>query len=370
MTQKKLVNIGACHNKKNNSCVAGKKLLIIGALPDYKRNLYGGATVLMHNFLCYLDAHNLPYTFVRTNRYRDKNGNLRRRINKIVFFVNFLVMLPFHKIVMFNFSDNATVNMYPFLSRISRILRKKTILRKFGGSLAIYMENISEKKRRKTADALNKSDLVIFETKSGLEHLHQFAVQTSNKTMWFPNVREKGLMKDPSDFNKRLVYFGHVKDEKGVGDLIKIADMLPDEYTMEIYGRIVEDKYRDYDWTAHNVKYMGEVSSKEVVKILSEATLLVIASYYREGYPGCIIEAFAAGLPVVASNVGGIPEIVEDGINGRLCNPGDIEAFRDAILSFDMANYPYYCKNALDSFNKYFNADIVNERVYRKLQII
>lgn len=343
------------------------KLLIIGALPDTKRGIYGGATVLMRNFLSFLEKFSYPYQFVRTNRYRDKQGNLRRTLNKVVFLVNFLLVLPFHKVVMFNFSDNATVNMYPFLSFIARVLKKKVVLRKFGGSFDIFLQNISATTKYNVISALEKSDLILFETKAGINHLQTIAPLTHGKIMWFPNVRQQTDIKNLQYRCKRLVFFGHVQDEKGIGDLLKLASLLPKDYKVEIYGRIIDCKYQNFDWNKYNVSYNGEVPSEKVLQILATSLALILPSY-REGYPGVIIEAFSVGTPVIAYCIGGIPEIVEDGQNGRLCSLGDIDELREAVLSFNEQNYSKFCRNALDCFDKYLNAENVNECIYKRLQ--
>jgi glycosyltransferase involved in cell wall biosynthesis len=75
----------------------------------------------------------------------------------------------------------------------------------------------------------------------------------------------------------------------------------------------------------HLAGYRGDVE-----RILPNFDLLVHPAL-REGLGVAILEAAACGLPVVASRAGGIPEVVHDGINGLLCDPGDSDAFAAAI---------------------------------------
>ncbi len=341
-----------------------ERVLIIGGVPGKTRCNFGGATILMQNFLSYLDDQVLPYSFIQTNRFRSKEGEQRRLLNKIYFFAKFFIVLPFYRVIMFNFSDNATIKMFPFLLTISHCFKKKVVLRKFAGTLEFVLNNVSAERRKKVLTSLGLTDLIFLETKSAIKYLNKVEPRTVGKTIWFPNVREScSRHKDSSDFNKRLAFFGHVRDEKGVGDLLQLAKYLPQDYTIEIYGRIVVDKYKDYNWESHGVKYMGEVSMEGVMQILPTIQLLLLPSY-SEGYPGVIIEAFSAGVPVVASSVGGIPEMIEDGKNGRLHIPGDINGLCNAVLSINSTNYPNYCQSALSSFYDNYFSQKVNERIY------
>jgi len=68
----------------------------------------------------------------------------------------------------------------------------------------------------------------------------------------------------------------------------------------------------------------------DVPSLLSAADLFVLASDW-EGYPLALLEALASGLPVVACAVGGVPEIVEDGVSGTLVRPGDTAALTAAL---------------------------------------
>jgi glycosyltransferase involved in cell wall biosynthesis len=79
------------------------------------------------------------------------------------------------------------------------------------------------------------------------------------------------------------------------------------------------------------VVFVGRRSSAEVLRALGEARIVIAPSVWYENCPYAILEAFAAGKPVVASRIGGIPELVEDGSTGLLFPPGDAGALADAI---------------------------------------
>jgi glycosyltransferase involved in cell wall biosynthesis len=79
------------------------------------------------------------------------------------------------------------------------------------------------------------------------------------------------------------------------------------------------------------VTFLGYRSQDEVAELLAEASALVLPSF-AEGVPVVLMEAMAAGIPVVTTTVAGISELVEDGVSGRLVAPGEEEAFAQAIV--------------------------------------
>ena len=78
------------------------------------------------------------------------------------------------------------------------------------------------------------------------------------------------------------------------------------------------------------MRYLGRLEEPQVVEALRDADIFVNFSE-GEGLPNAVLESMAAGVPVVASDVGGIPEIIEDGVNGLLVPARDSERLAFAM---------------------------------------
>jgi glycosyltransferase involved in cell wall biosynthesis len=83
---------------------------------------------------------------------------------------------------------------------------------------------------------------------------------------------------------------------------------------------------------SNRVKLHGQCSQHEVAALLTRSDLFFLPSR-NEASPVCILEAQASGLPVVATRVGGIPELVTDGVNGYVVDSDDEEAAAGRILA-------------------------------------
>ncbi|MEJ2721279.1 MAG: glycosyltransferase, partial [bacterium] len=125
--------------------------------------------------------------------------------------------------------------------------------------------------------------------------------------------------------------------------------------TLDVYGPFFDGLDESLFQPGARAEYKGLLDPGEVIDTLRKYDAVILPSKARsEGYPGVILEAYSIGLPVIASAVGGIPEIVDDRC-GILIEPGDEEALLSAMrrLVSDNAAYRRLCKGAREARERY-----------------
>ena len=120
------------------------------------------------------------------------------------------------------------------------------------------------------------------------------------------------------------VYAGRLTPEKGIETLLEAWRQLGGTVPLRIIGDgPLADRVRAFAAETPNVRYDGWVDRAQLKDIFQESTFLVVPSTWYEGLPLNVLEAYACGLPVIASNIGGLAEIVRDGQTGLQFAPAD-----------------------------------------------
>lgn len=136
---------------------------------------------------------------------------------------------------------------------------------------------------------------------------------------------------------KNFLYVGRLSREKNLLTLLKAFKELPNEIELHIAGSGLEEKKLKKfvnDNKLSNVKFLGYLDRKQVNLELNKCIATILPCNWFEIFGMTNIESFINGKPVIASNIGGIPEIVEHNVNGLLFEPTNIEQLKKHILTY------------------------------------
>lgn len=342
-----------------------KPIMIVGGISysNTSNPCIGGTTVLLDNFINYLSSNNIPYIHVSTNKYRGR---------KLCPIWNYLYMLckgayyaPKVRLFMVNISSNyGNLIMLPYFIFLGIIFNKLVYSRQFAGSLNKYLEE-KEYRKKITLWSLKRVKKAFFETKELIAYFDSYKINT----YWFPNVRKGDHLPNiKSDRKNVFAFVSRVTKEKGIDELLAAFSQLGSSYNIDIYGPL--NGYKAEELSIGNVSYKGLLCPNDVINTLSTYDALVLPTKWKaEGYPGIVLEAYAAGIPVIISKIGGIPEIVKDGKTGYLTDCNDVNTVVNAIKKLGEINYTEMCHNCRAYYEEFFNSDNVNSKILSVMNI-
>ncbi len=173
-----------------------------------------------------------------------------------------------------------------------------------------------------------------------------------------PNLANKGY----------FLFIGRLSKEKGVHYLLKAMKDLPREIEVHIVGKGAEEnKLKQYakENNLDNVKFLGFKNREEIKEEYQNCIATILPCNWFENFPTTNMESFINGKPVIASNIGGIPEQVEHNKTGLLFEPTNVEQLKECIIKY--WNNPNlvveHGKNAYEKAKKQYT----EERYYNKL---
>ncbi|WP_424535215.1 glycosyltransferase [Sphaerisporangium viridialbum] len=133
-----------------------------------------------------------------------------------------------------------------------------------------------------------------------------------------------------------LVCVGRLHETKGVDTAIRAMGLLGPDARLVIAGDGPERERLERmaaDLVPGRVRFLGRISRQEVLDLLVSATALLVPSRWYENQPMTILEAYACGVPVVGTVLGGVSELITDGATGRLVPPDDPMELASAALA-------------------------------------
>lgn len=213
-------------------------------------------------------------------------------------------------------------------------IKNKCSFDKYSCSIYVSLRLMVEKYLRKKYPI----DYIIFPSQALLDYFKKAnCISAYSKNI--PNALDPEFTYvKPNYANKGYFLFvGGLSKQKGVGILLDAIKHLPLNIEFRIVGAGTDEKdFKDFSDANNlfNVKFLGKKNRKELIDEYQNCIALIVPSNCFEIFGMINIEAFINGKPVIASNIGGIPEIVEHNKNGLLFEPGNVEQLKECILKY------------------------------------
>ena len=293
-----------------------------------------------------------------------RDGNVVRKLWYLTKgFVEYVVLLPFYDIVHIHFSLHRSAKRKLPYFLLARALGKKTIIHLHCGS------QIDEIWSPVYQTMFERCDCGIL-LSEGLKQKIEAHIGQSKKLEVVYNPCPRITRTTQYEKKNQILFSGTLYEKKGYKDLIRAFAKVAEKYTdwkLVFLGNGEEDLAmslaKDLGIT-EQVVMLGWVNGEEKHKSFCEAKALCLPSY-AEGFPMAVLDAWAYGLPVITTPVGGIPDVAVDGENMLLFNPGDIDTLSKSLelIMSDKALRDQLSAASDIMAKEKFNLNIVTEQI-------
>lgn len=294
----------------------------------------GGMVSVIKNYLAYEKWEDYNIIYVPTHTEKNK---LVVAIYFLVAYVK-IVILGMRGKISLAYLHTAEKGSFFRKAIIVRTLKKmgiKTIMHHHAAEFEEFYDNLSEKGKKYVNDTLELTDINIVLSKSLVPMITRKAPNATVKVLY---NAVKTYPDKPYNENGNIVLFlGRLGKRKGAYDLLQVIAALDKKIDADIKFGLCGDgevenvavKVKELG-IEHRISHIGWIDGEQKASILSNTIINVLPSY-NEGLPMTILETMAYGIPNISTNIASIPEVLEDGVNGFLMEPGDTDALETKL---------------------------------------
>lgn len=307
-----------------------KKIGIIGHFGG-KENILDGQTIktkILHEEL----SKEIDWKIMKVDTYYKKKNPVKLLIDtfKCLFSTKDIIVL---------LSGNGMKFYFPILSFFAQKFHTNIYHDVIGGNLDVYVSKYPKFKKY-----LNSFQINWVETAGMKGRLEKQGIENCEVMPNFKRLSIASIDISKQKFSEpyRFCIFSRVMREKGIEDAIDAIESINEEAgkeicSLDIYGRIddgyVERFEKVLKQVTNAIQYKGMVPYDKSVDAIKDYYALLFPTYWKgEGFPGTIVDAFSAGLPVIATDWNCNSEIVENEINGVLYPNEEIRTLKEAIM--------------------------------------
>ena len=241
------------------------------------------------------------------------------------------------------------------------VLKHKCNKKSFGASLIAYLEA-----KKWTRKKLEKYTNTFISPSKFLADKLKLAGFDENKISVLCNFIDiEKTKKENQNREDYYCYIGRLSREKGIETLIEAAKKLPFHLKIIGGGPLLEELQQSIK--NENIEFLGYKQWGEIKEIVGKARFLVIPSEWYENNPLSVIESKCLGTPILGANIGGIPELIEEGKSGMLFESRNVSDLREKIEKMFEMNFDYK-KIAEESQQCYSSENYYQKimKIYRK----
>lgn len=335
-----------------------KKVLIIAT----SRKTRGGITAVIKAHETGEQWKRFHCHWIQTHR----DGPVWRKLLYLaIAWVDYVVRIPFYDIIHVHFSLRTTARRKVPFVKLAKLLGKKVIVHLHCGDQIDSRWNEDYEYLFANADkALFLSECL----KTRVEHLSGL---NSNYEVCY-NPCPVVAQQEKVAKQNIILFSGTLNAGKGYQDLIRAFALIANRYptwklSLAGNGEIDEGKSLAAELgVSAQVKFLGWVTDDAKERAFREASVFCLPSY-AEGFPMAVLDAWAYGLPVVTTPVGGIPDVAHDGDNILLFEPGDIETLSMQLeRMITNQELRQHISEASTKFaTEQFNINVINKQLSR-----
>lgn len=302
------------------------KVLMIGPA----RSVNGGISAVVNNYYKAGLDKKVQLQYIGTMEDGSKWHKLKIAVKA---FVEFVTKVSKYDLVHIHMaSDSSLYRKIPFII-LTKMFRKKLIIHQHGGNIKqFYYSECSEKRREFIKKVLQKADAFVV-VAPYLKDIFKDIVK-EEKIIVLPNAIEisKEIKTDYSRQN--LLFLGRLCKEKGISELLEVVKELKQEFPgLQLYLGGVwaeEELEKKAQMCGDFVHHLGWIDAEKKEEYLRKCNIFVLPTYF-EGLPMSLLEGMAYGCACVATEVGGIPQVMTDRKDGLMIPAKDVQALKGAI---------------------------------------
>ena len=304
-----------------------KRILMVGPA----RKVKGGMSSVVNNYFESDFFNDIDLKYIETTNDKKLVFKVAKMISGLM---TYLFNINKYDIVHIHMASRVSTFRKGIYLNIAKKLNKKVILHIHGGEYKLFVEECNDRKKNKVIKILNSADKIIVLSEEWKEFFSKI-IDSSKIEIIYNSIEI------PKDFSKKLdsnkiLFLGKTLKNKGIYELINVLERLiktNKDVQLYIAGDGENKKIEKIIQEKNIEKYvhiLGWIDGEEKEKYLKECSIFVLPSY-NEAMPMSLIEAMAYKNIPIATNVGGIPKVVQNGFSGIIIEPKNEEQLYEAL---------------------------------------